>query len=442
MKPLPLDFCHRIENDPFNPQDLLTALDSQAPTSVRLHPKRQNRWANEARVAWNTDGRYLANRPAFTYDPLFHAGAYYPQEAASMYIRQALEQLELPADPICLDLCAAPGGKSTLLASWLNERGVLIANEIIRSRAYILSENLSKWGYANTFVCNHKIEDLPFEGLADLMLVDAPCSGEGMFRKDPDARDEWNLKNAETCATRQHDLLSHCWAFLKKDAYLLYSTCTFNPEENERQIARLLQEEDAEAVALPKFEGMKADRLNCGWYFFPGQTQSEGFYIAVLKKTSSAKNRKASKKQLVSKGLHELSPIISSSKDLQTWQSDNVMMASSAFATSVFAEFSQLNWLKTGVGIAEQTRKGLQWHHDLVYALDIALAIPSLELSKEQALRYLHGETFTLETPAGYYYLNYNSQRIGLIKHLGTRFNNAHPKEWRIRHLQAHHLND
>ena len=225
MIPLPKDFIERIENGPLSQTPLLQALDSESPISIRLNDRKSTgQWEHEERVSWCNNGRYLSERPSFTLDPLFHAGTYYPQEAGSMYIDAIVRSLSLPEDPILLDLCAAPGGKSTLLASYLNNRGMLISNEIIRSRSYILAETLTKWGFSNTFVSNNAPAD--FEKLPsyfDFILVDAPCSGEGMFRKDPNARLEWSLESAAHCAVRQADILDSVWPSLKEDGYLLLS---------------------------------------------------------------------------------------------------------------------------------------------------------------------------------------------------------------------------
>jgi 16S rRNA C967 or C1407 C5-methylase (RsmB/RsmF family) len=245
-------------------------------------------------------------RPSFTRDPLFHAGAYYPQEAGSMAIDFVLKQLQLPKDALLLDLCASPGGKSTLLLDHLEHNGLLVSNEIIRNRALILRENLTKWGYSNVLVSNNSPDDIGSLGLLfDLVLIDAPCSGEGMFRKDPQARNEWTPENAENCVIRQQAILEDIWPAVKQNGYILYSTCTFNPKENEVQLHAFMAEYDAVAVQIKPEPGwnLTPDKSGIGWYFYPHITKSEGFYFALLQKkeTVSPRRKKESTKKKTDK---------------------------------------------------------------------------------------------------------------------------------------------
>jgi len=436
MISLPKDFITRIEAGPFGQTSLLQSLDSDSPISIRLNPRKKSvAFESEEVVSWCPDGRYLNERPSFTLDPLFHAGTYYPQEAGSMYIDAIVRQLVLPEDPICLDLCAAPGGKSTLLASFLDNRGMLVSNEIIRSRAYILAETLSKWGYSNTFVSNNAPSD--FEKLHsyfDFILVDAPCSGEGMFRKDPNARLEWSLESAAHCAVRQADILASVWPSLKEDGYLLYSTCTFNPAENEECIAAFLEEHDAEIVKIPPFDGLIPDVHNWGFHFIPGTAKSEGFYAVLLqKKEFSGPNKRKSGR------LHVLDekefPIkMKTDSPHVFFKEEENIYATTPFCLVRYDELSNvLYWMKRGTLLAIEQRKG--WQLEIEFALNFSLhpQLQTIELNKQQALHYLHGDTFPLEGNPGYTLLSYEGQQIGIIKHLGNRFNNAHPKEWRIR---------
>ncbi len=445
MSALPPDFIERIQNDAFYPEKLLEALETQAPTSVRIHPRRANSLHLAKSVAWNNEGFYLAQRPSFTYDPLFHAGAYYPQEAGSMYLRQALEALSLPENPVVLDLSAAPGGKSTLIASFLDQKGLLIANEINRSRAYILAENLSKWGYSNTFVCNHKPEELKaLSAKIDVLLVDAPCSGEGMFRKDLAARNEWTTAAAAHCALRQEQILEDTWPLLKENGYLIYSTCTFNPEENEILLQRLVAEDfKAVSMKLPHFEGMQADRFEMGHYFFPGQTESEGFYIAVFQKTGGNSNqRKKEKDKGKSKTAQTIkTTALTTELPLQQnlphtfWTESDQLQATTPFAFEFYQQISSLHWLKKGLHVAQRFKKSWAPAYDIVYSLDLKWDLPFLDVENEQALQILHGESQTFSAEAGHYFVRYQGQNIAMVKQLGQRFNNLHPTEWRIRHL-------
>jgi 16S rRNA C967 or C1407 C5-methylase (RsmB/RsmF family)/NOL1/NOP2/fmu family ribosome biogenesis protein len=437
MTLLPKDFVTRITNDPYVPKGLIEALDTSPPTSVRLHPNRKSKLSALKPVAWNSNGIYLAERPAYTYDPLFHAGVYYPQEAGSMYLEQVLKQLALPANPVVLDLSAAPGGKSTLIASFLNHKGVLIANEINRSRAHILSENLSKWGYANALVCNHKPNELRvLEGQVDVLVVDAPCSGEGMFRKDHQARTEWNLGNVLTCESRQSAILSEAWPLLKNGGYLIYSTCTFNPAENELQLLEFLHDQSAEQIALPHFEGMQEDRFQIGHYFFPNQIESEGFYIAALKKISlTSRKQKPNKATLNQQIPKELAPVLKYVNELTFWQEDDKLYATTPFAFSIYESIRGLNFLKKGIHVATAQKKSWTPGYDLVYSLYSIWELPKKPVDLTTALRILHGESQQWEAPAGFYLVTFEDQAIAMVKQIGHRFNNLHPTEWRIRHL-------
>ena len=436
MIPLPKDFVTRIEAGPLGQTPLIQSLDSDSPISIRLNPrKKATQFENEEVVSWCSDGRYLTARPSFTLDPLFHAGMYYPQEAGSMYIDAIVRSIELPENPILLDLCAAPGGKSTLLASYLDNRGMLISNEIIRSRAYILAETLTKWGYSNTFVSNNAPAD--FEKLHsyfDFILVDAPCSGEGMFRKDPNARLEWSLESAAHCAVRQADILDSVWPCLKEDGYLLYSTCTFNPSENEECIAAFLEEHEAEIVPIPFFEGLIPDVNKFGYHFIPGIAKSEGFYAVLLQKKefSGLNKRKSGRIPTVSSS--EIPLKIDADFPHVYFKNEENIFATSAFCIQHYDEISNvLHWMKRGTLIAIEQRKGWQLEIELALNFSLHPDIPSIELSKQESLQYLHGDTFPLEGKQGYTLLTHEGQRIGIIKHLGKRFNNSHPKEWRIR---------
>lgn len=197
---------------------LIRALETEPVTSIRLNTKLDVLTFNcdTDEVPWHIDGYYLSERPQFTLDPLFHAGCYYVQEASSMFVQQALEQYVSP-DSIILDLCAAPGGKSTLISEYIGRQGLLLSNEVVRQRVFVLSENMQKWGNGNTIVTHNKPADFGERtaNLFDCILVDAPCSGEGMFRKDEQAREEWSLRNVQMCAERQRSILMDVWDALK-----------------------------------------------------------------------------------------------------------------------------------------------------------------------------------------------------------------------------------
>ena len=309
MNTLPPAFVERIKKQlGAEAEAFFQALETPAPVSIRRNPGKATA-CNELEITegkttpvpWCPDAVYLEGRPVFTLDPLFHGGAYYVQEASSMFLHHVLKQL-LPPTPVrMLDLCAAPGGKSTLAASLLPPGSLLVSNEVIRSRAAILKENLIKWGQDNTVVTQSDPAAFrALEGAFDFLLVDAPCSGEGMFRKDPASIREWSENNLRLCSERQQRILADSWACLRLGGVLIYSTCTYNPAENERIIEWLIAGGEAESIPLScPFPGiMPADSTACAFRFYPHKTAGEGFFLAALRKTAGKdytprKNKKA-----------------------------------------------------------------------------------------------------------------------------------------------------
>ena len=271
-------------------------LQKEAPTTIRLNSKKNLPDSSIfpeklAPVLWNDDGFYLPQRPSFTLDPSFHAGAYYVQEASSMFVAEAIKQTVDLTKPLkIMDLCAAPGGKSTLLASLLNNKSLLVANEVIKSRIGALKENLEKWGYPNYLVSNHDPEEMiDLEGFFDVVLTDAPCSGEGLFRKDPKASKEWSENSVQLCSARQKRILQAATMLVAPNGYLCYSTCTYNEKENEQNARWLIQTTDFEEVKLniPAEWGIVEKEF--GYQFFPHKVQGEGFYLAIFRKTRGDK---------------------------------------------------------------------------------------------------------------------------------------------------------
>ena len=295
----------------------LQSFEEEPPVSIRLNPKKvavgdwQLAVSNEP-VPWCRNGYYLKQRPNFTMDPLFHAGCYYVQEAASMFLDEVLRQLAVSSWPKAvsqqpkaisqqpkaisqklnaLDLCAAPGGKSTLLRAALPEDCMLYSNEPIRNRFNILQENIEKWGYKNHIVTNQYPKDYRASKLRfDVILCDVPCSGEGMFRKDPATIREWSPQNVEKCWQLQRDIVSDAWQCLNDGGLLIYSTCTFNIKENEENIRWMLKEFDAEVLSVdvkPEWNitGSLLEGFNEPVYrFIPGISRGEGLFLCVLRK--------------------------------------------------------------------------------------------------------------------------------------------------------------
>ena len=265
------------------------ALQTETPVSIRPNRMKCSQPVEGEPIPWASSGSYLNNRPTFTFDPLFHAGCYYVQEASSMFVERVLQ--EYVKEPVVmLDLCAAPGGKSTLCRSALPEGSLLVANEVMRNRSQVLAENLIKWGHPEVVVTNNDPADFTdLTHLFDVILTDVPCSGEGMFRKDQVAVDEWSLENVDICWKRQRRILADIWPALKPGGILIYSTCTFNREEDEDNVAWIAKELDADVLSVPVEDSWGITGNLTGkdfpvYRFLPHKTKGEGFFLGVLKK--------------------------------------------------------------------------------------------------------------------------------------------------------------
>ena len=439
--PLPVEFVTRIKNDEFIDADaLMLSMESDTPSSIRLNPlKSKSDLPINSAISWCSNAFLLKHRPSYVRDPLFHAGAFYPQEAGSMFLETVLNQLSIKEFPKILDLCAAPGGKSTLIASWLNGKGILVSNEVVHARSKILKENMVKWGAQNTFVSNNDPADFAeLKSYFDVVVVDAPCSGEGMFRKDPASRAHWSEDNVANCVVRQKKILSDIWECIQPGGYLIYSTCTLNRFENEDNVQWAVDELGAEIVPISKGE-FKEGREGIGCYAFPNLLETEGFFIAVLQKRHSEYEAITPKKKDRSDVtiVKDLSPITDFGLDPNAlyyqWK-EYVFTANIQFIEDVKLLHANLRLSKMGTEIGQYSRKGIIPNEAL--ALSPAISKNNwqqLEVSLEQALSYLKGETFSLDGKKGYTLICYKNEPLGWINHLGNRFNNLYPKDWRIR---------
>ena len=278
-------------------QRYLESFNEETPVSIRLNPRKTQGWTvteGAQPVPWCREGYYLPRRPNFTMDPLLHAGCYYVQEAGSMFVSRVLRQY-VHQPVTMLDLCAAPGGKSTAAIASLPEGSVLTANEPIRQRANILSENIQKWGYPGCTVTNRYPKDFRKEGRRyDVILCDVPCSGEGMFRRDEATISEWSMKNVEQCWRLQRDIVSDAWECLNDGGLLIYSTCTFNTKENEENVSWIIGQFGAQVLPVetqPEWNitGSLLDGFTEPVYrFIPGLTRSEGLFMCVMRKPTPA----------------------------------------------------------------------------------------------------------------------------------------------------------
>ena len=438
---LPENFVTRTVNLLGNEfQELEKALNEIAPTSIRANNKTDYQPSDE-RVDWCETGYYLKERPLFTADPLFHAGVYYVQEASSMFLYQAVKQY-FPNAKSVLDLCAAPGGKSTLLTQALPEESILVSNEIIHSRAYILAENLIKWGNPNIIVTNNEPKDFKeLPGFFDAVIVDAPCSGEGMFRKDQGAISEWSEYNVTLCAARQKEILSSVWDTLKTDGILVYSTCTFNREENEDNVQWICEELGADILKLDLKGNPDITVTDSGYRFYPHKTRGEGFFLSVLRKNSiitrNQKNKREDKKNI--KFVTKSNVFTFSLKESERWfllAENNLMKGYDKDRLNDFMFIKKhLKCMHSGLLLGEQ--KG----NDFIPSASIALSkmldkesIETVEVDYRTAISFLKKEAILLpESSRGYILISYKGQSLGWIKNLGNRTNNLYPQEWRIR---------
>lgn len=454
------DFIQQMQaqlGDAFS--DFAAALVQPTPVSIRAN---RHKWAGPAQhdgqVPWCENGYYLAERPLFTLDPLLHAGAYYVQEASSMGIAMALRQLvDLDKPLLALDLAAAPGGKSTLLAGMLSPDSLLIANEVIRTRYQALRHNLARWGLPNVAVCQHDPEDFaPLSGSFDLVLVDAPCSGEGLFRKDPHAQKEWSPAQVSFCAARQRRILAQAAALTAPGGMLIYSTCTYNDEENAANAAWLQEVAGLEYVPLdwPPEYGVETRRW--GHQFYPHRVRGEGFFMACFRKGNSGRLAVGGRQlavgggravarggrlavgswQLVAGGGRAvLEPWLEHGDEFVFWQNAHGELW--ALPRAVEGYFTE------AAGVLRRMEPILEMGElkggDLIPAGALALStalskdMPVVQLELEQAIRFLRKEDPQLPTaPKGWLAAQYEGHTLGWLKGLGNRVNNYFPKEWRI----------
>lgn len=417
-----------------------TALEKDPQVSIRLNRRKLDATVLEDRVPWCENGRYLAERPSFTLDPMLHAGCYYVQEASSMFVEQVFRQFVDSESPVVLDLCAAPGGKSTHLASLMDGRGWLVSNEVMRGRVGILQENLTKWGAPNVTVTNSDPADFTdLSGLFDVILVDAPCSGEGMFRKDEQAVAEWSPENVRFCAERQRRILADVFPALAEDGILIYSTCTFNKEEDEENVKWIAEELGAEILEVQLDDSWQVSTIGAGYHFYPHKTRGEGFFLAALRKNSEAPLSRRKKKN---DAKNVLPP---QAKSLVDWLKEPVkLMTRNDVVYAVLSDYAELTAqladhlriVQSGVEVATVKGKDLIPSQNLAFSWLLKEGLfPSVELSWEDAVAYLHKDNILLDStaPKGILMLTYRGVALGWAKNLGNRCNNLYPSEWRIR---------
>lgn len=425
---------------------------AEAPrTSIRLNPFKPYTLPFEAElVSWCGQGRVLKERPVFTLDPAWHTGAYYVQEAGSMSVVEALASLLPEGAKLVLDLCAAPGGKSTHMRAVLPEDCLLVTNEIIRSRVARLQENLERWGHAGHAVTSLDPEYIGShaEGLFDAIVVDAPCSGEGLFRKDAAAAAEWSEEHVRFCAARQQRILADVWPALKPGGLLLYSTCTLNTDEDEAAVHFLQENFGAELLALPDLVGrfgLPSARYPECRRFLPDASGTEGQFLAALRKPG---NLEEEIPELSRKDLQRLvSPKAAELETLRTYLPQ-------AESTDVFVHKDELRYIGAGqrenalrllravpivglgIPVLELSGKLATPHQGLATLVGPAFSVADAPLTQAEALAYLRrdDQRGELDLAPGLYRATWQGLGLGWLKAIqGGRINNLLPTQRRIR---------
>ena len=425
-------------------------LSGEQITSLRINPMK---WPapplgmEVTRVPWSSTGYYLPQRPSFTFDPLFHAGCYYVQEASSMFLEEALTQTTDLSGPLrLLDLCAAPGGKSTLLQSLITPDSLLVSNEVIKQRVGILEENMIKWGGANVVVTQNDPRDFSaMEDYFDVILVDAPCSGSGLFRRDPETIGAWSEENVALCSQRQQRILSDIWPSLRQNGLLIYSTCSYSTCENEEILDWITTYFGATSLPLTLdpawgiIESVSEKNACFGYRFFPDRVKGEGFFIAVLQKKEGANpsdfsSKRHSPERLSAKELAVCSPWLKKGEPIGLFKHQERIHALPEKRLGEIPYLqSRLYLKKAGILLGRLAGGELVPDHELALSLVISPDIPKTELSLAQAIQYLRKEDIRLETPfLGWALVCYENQRLGWIKILPNRVNNYYPKQSRI----------
>ncbi|MEO5685180.1 MAG: RNA methyltransferase [Chitinophagaceae bacterium] len=398
-------------------------------------------------VPWSSNGYYLSTRPSFTFDPVFHAGAYYVQEASSMFLEQAIQQTTSLSMPLrVLDLCAAPGGKSTLLQSLISKESLLVSNEVIKSRAAVLEENIIKWGAANVVVTNNDPAHFArLQNYFDVIVIDAPCSGSGLFRRDPGAIKEWSENNVQLCSQRQQRIIADVWPALKQNGILIYSTCSYSAAEDENILEWISKDLNAEGIRLKLrkewqiVETIAGKPSTFGYRFYPDKVRGEGFFIAAVQKQDGnsfagfkpgkGKLEKLNRAEeaIVKSWLHEEADIVLFK------QKDNIIALPSCLEKEIAVLQSALYIKKAGITVGKLAGKDLVPDHQLAMSTILNKNITRIELSREMAIQYLRKEDMQAHTThRGWALVGYNGHNLGWIKILPNRFNNYYPKEWRI----------
>ena len=449
MNRLPIEFLKSLQHtNGFDHNAFVEVHESgEQVTSVRLHPLKgavdNDLFSISAPVPWTCWGYYLHKRPSFTFDPLFHAGCYYVQEASSMFLEQAFAQLTDTTRPLkILDLCGAPGGKSTHIQSLMSDESVLVSNEVIRNRSLVLTDNIIKWGTTNVIVSNNDPSVFgKLQGYFDAITVDAPCSGSGLFRRDETAIEEWSLNNVQLCCQRQKRILADVLPALKEDGLLIYSTCSYSMEEDEDIADWLIDEMEMENLSLSIPDSWNiikslSEKGAEGYRFYPDKVRGEGFFMCCFRKKNHAAQQKL-KPYKAEKVSTEEKRIIAEwirPDQLEIISYKDQFVALTPQALQVFLDLKNVVYLQyMGVALGKIMKNRLVPEHALALSSLYSENILSNELSYDDAIKYLQKKEVDFNiSDKGWQFVQYKGYNLGWINVLSNRVNNYYPKELRI----------
>ena len=455
MRALPVAFTERMRKQlgAEEAERLFEALDSVSPVAVRLNPAKcgdEGVWSEGEVIEWSANGRKLKERPSFTLDTAFHAGAYYVQEAASQFIDYVISGEELQGKRV-LDMCAAPGGKSTIYSTAVGIDGLVVANEYVRTRANVLADNVRKWGMGNVLVTNNAPEHIAqFEGWFDLVAVDAPCSGEGMFRKEEVAREDWSEDAVKMCAARQLSIVREAWQSLKDGGLFIYSTCTFNDDEDEGVLESFIDEmgevfEPSRKIEIDEKWGVVVGEVGAfqTFRFFPHKTDSEGLFVAVARKAESATQRTPKARKKVMQEVDK-----TSRKELSRWLQESDKYTYAMVADTIYAYRTEqfkavqalsegLTAIYSGVAMGQIFKGKLKPDWALSQYVDLERkAVAVVELTEEDALNYLRKRDIAVgDMVDGMNLVTHNGRALGFAKRVGMRSNNLYPNSLKIMNM-------
>lgn len=423
-------------------------------TSIRINPYKRSTsslpllfpFLERTGIPWCETGYYLSARPSFTPDPFFHAGCYYVQEASSMFLEQVIKAVfpgHEQARLRILDLCAAPGGKTTHLSALFPE-GFIVANEVIKTRAGILAENVVRWGKENIIVTsNDPAAFNRLQGYFDLVVADAPCSGSGMFRKDPESIKEWSPQHVDLCSKRQKRIIEDCWPSLKENGIFIYATCSYSVKENEEVLDWIADTFEVDTVSVPHaaangiVETVSDRNTMYGYRFYPDKIKGEGFFIACMRKKEHIDEQIPDPKRLVMASKQDrniISPFLTNPEQYElVYTGREIDILKKCNMDDIAALYPVLYIKKPGIRAGKIMKDELIPSHELALSTIIALNLSGIDADPETALEYLRKKDFSADNASkGWNVVRFMGHNLGWVKILPNRINNYYPSALRI----------